>query len=498
MGKARAIGIATLAILLASAARAPAQTSATAPATTTILAVDLSKAEAKSYGKDQVIGEGEATGQVTVRLGYPACKATVIDTDGKRGLEFASDGTTTTAHATHGVVKLIPEEIAHLEGLHVLGSVVFSVLEAPVGATRGNFAIDLFSNAERLTTGPAVISAILMPPSFLSKNKLTPGHRYRIDFTVDFTDKAQHTWEYILAEEGAKDAIFKSGVLPTRDAQGRPAMFAITAAGTPYLRVYRMGLSATGVAAPGQPVATAPSAAKAATTSEAAPMAPATAPAAPATTRAAKPQSGPPDVAAVRVDHDGTPSKMFLNMHEVFLKRGKAGPIEVLFIGDSITYGFQNCKELWAKYKPLKAANFAVGGNCTQHTLWQIENGELDGIAPRVVVLLIGTNNISMHDSGETIVKGETKIIEEIHAKLPQTKVLVLGIFPRAPNYMKTIAVVNEGLAKLDDGKKTRFLDISPKFHIPEDLTADYVHLNAKGYEVWAETMQPLLEEMMK
>jgi len=205
----------------------------------------------------------------------------------------------------------------------------------------------------------------------------------------------------------------------------------------------------------------------------------------------------PADVAAPR-GPNGVPIEPFATMHANFLKRGKKGPIYVLFLGDSITYGFQNCKELWPKIaKPIQAANFAMGGNGTQHVLWQIENGELDGISPKVAVLLIGTNNISAHNTPEDILKAECKIVDELHAKLPQSKVLVLGIFPRAMPYQKSVVAVNEGLARLDDGSKTRYLDIGPKL-VPEAFAPDAVHINVKGYQIWADAMQPLLDEMMK
>jgi lysophospholipase L1-like esterase len=130
--------------------------------------------------------------------------------------------------------------------------------------------------------------------------------------------------------------------------------------------------------------------------------------------------------------------------------------------------------------------------------LWRIGNGELDGINPKAVVLLIGTNNISAHNTSDDIVKGIAKIVDEIHAKLPESKLILLGIFPRAQPYEKTVVVVNQNLAKFDDGKKTRYLDIGPSFKLPDDMTKDWVHINSAGYQVWAETMQPLLAEMLK
>jgi beta-glucosidase len=214
----------------------------------------------------------------------------------------------------------------------------------------------------------------------------------------------------------------------------------------------------------------------------------------------------PADVAAPKKDQTGAIQPRFQMMHESFLKRGKEGKIGVLFI----TQGWNGARPVWdehfGKYDP---ANFGIGGDRTQHVLWRIENGELDGIAPKVVVLMIGTNNSGY--PAEEILKGDLKIVEQIHAKLPQTKLLLLGIFPRGKDAQdpKVIAVreklksVNAGLARLDDGKKTRYLDIGAKFmdaegNLPADIMPDALHLSAKGYGIWADAIQPLLDEMMK
>jgi len=215
----------------------------------------------------------------------------------------------------------------------------------------------------------------------------------------------------------------------------------------------------------------------------------------------------PADVAAPKLGKDGAPQATFMKMHESFLKRGKDGKIGVLFLGDSITEGWAGKgKDVWTKtYGALDPANVGIGGDQTQHVLWRIDNGELDGISPRVVVLMIGTNNIGY--PAEDIARADTKIVEEIHQKLPDTKLLLLGIFPRAaaasdPRRAK-IKAVNAELAKLDDGSKTRYLDIGDKFLSPDgslskDIMPDYLHPNAKGYQIWADAMQPLLDEMMK
>ena len=213
------------------------------------------------------------------------------------------------------------------------------------------------------------------------------------------------------------------------------------------------------------------------------------------------------DIAAPKIGKDGMPQAAFIKMHESFLKRAKAGEIGVLFLGDSITQGWSgNGKEVWAKtYSNYDPANFGIGGDQTQHVLWRMDNGELDGISPKVVVLMIGTNNIGYR--AEDIVRADTKIVRELHQKLPDTKVLLLGIFPRA--HLSTdvarakIKIVNGELAKLDDGKSTRYLDIGDKFldqdgMLNKDIMPDFLHPNAKGYQIWADAMQSLLDEMMK
>lgn len=216
------------------------------------------------------------------------------------------------------------------------------------------------------------------------------------------------------------------------------------------------------------------------------------------------------DVAAPKLGRDGQVQPRFQMLHEQFLKRGKEGPIGVLFVGDSITEGWGRARDTWeSHYGKYQPANFGISGDQTQHVLWRIENGELDGIHPKVVVLMIGTNN--SRDTAENITRGDKKIIEEIHQKLPDSKLLILGIFPRGadpknPGVAATrekLHAVNVELAKLDDGNKTRYLDLGPKFldaegNLSPDIMPDALHPNAKGYQIWADNMQPLLDEMMK
>ncbi len=221
-------------------------------------------------------------------------------------------------------------------------------------------------------------------------------------------------------------------------------------------------------------------------------------------------RSEPADVAAVKHGKGGVPDKGFLKKHDGFLARDKAGPIGVLFLGDSITDFWTRAPDVWkAHYGADQPANFGISGDRTQHVLWRIDNGELDGIHPKVLVLMIGTNNID--DTAAHIAAGDEKIAAEIHDKLPETKLLLLGIFPRGadPADPKIVAIrakikaVNADLAHLDDGKRTRYLDIGDKFlaadgAISKDVMKDGLHPTPKGYQIWADAMQPLLDEMLK
>jgi lysophospholipase L1-like esterase len=194
----------------------------------------------------------------------------------------------------------------------------------------------------------------------------------------------------------------------------------------------------------------------------------------------------------------------WMEMHKSFLAQTKKGQIDLLFLGDSITQGW-NENTVWQRYYgPRHAANFGIGGDRTQHVLWRIQNGELDGIDPKVTVLMIGTNNLS-GDTPDEIAQGIKTIVAELRNRLPKTQVLLLGVFPRSPKpdaAREQIKTINEKIARLDDGSHVRYLDIGKAFlnsdgTISPEVMPDYLHLSTKGYRIWAEAMEPTLWSML-
>jgi lysophospholipase L1-like esterase len=195
--------------------------------------------------------------------------------------------------------------------------------------------------------------------------------------------------------------------------------------------------------------------------------------------------------------------------HKQFLEIAKKGNVDVLFIGDSITQGWEgNGKEVWKKnYEPLKAANFGIGGDQTGHVIWRLTEGkELEGISPKVAVIMIGTNNMN-RDQPEQIAGGVETIVKELRKQKPDMKILLLGIFPRAEKsdnpVRAKVKATNDLIKKLADGKNVVYLDIGEKFlekdgSLSKDVMYDYLHLTAKGYGIWADEIKVPLEKLLK
>lgn len=181
---------------------------------------------------------------------------------------------------------------------------------------------------------------------------------------------------------------------------------------------------------------------------------------------------------------------------------------QVIFIGDSITQGWEGAgKDVWARYYTHRnAVNLGIGGDRTQHVLWRLDNGNVAGLKPKAAVVMIGTNNSNGEDNTvEQTADGVTAIVKKLRDKLPDTKVLLVAIFPRGENPQPQrgkLLQVNQILQKLGDNERVFFVDFGHKFLapdglIPVDLMPDYLHLSPKAYGIWAESIEGLLSPMI-
>lgn len=205
--------------------------------------------------------------------------------------------------------------------------------------------------------------------------------------------------------------------------------------------------------------------------------------------------------------------------HAAVCEAIKPGPVKLAFIGDSITHLWggtptpnrQAGDKVWQEfYGSRQAVNMGFGWDRTQQALWRIENGEFEGIAPEVAVVLIGTNNLTGHavreNTNAEIVAGITAVCAAVRKKSPTTRVLLLGLLPRGAEptdpKRERIRAINTELAKLDGQNGVTYLDIGPKFldadgkFLP-DVAPDHLHLSEQGYRVWAESMEPTLVKLL-
>ncbi|MHC4533631.1 MAG: platelet-activating factor acetylhydrolase IB subunit [Planctomycetota bacterium] len=194
--------------------------------------------------------------------------------------------------------------------------------------------------------------------------------------------------------------------------------------------------------------------------------------------------------------------------HWAVNERIKQGNVDMIFIGDSITHSWEGGgKEVWQKYYGHRnAVNMGFSGDRTQHVLWRLDNGNIDGISPKVAVIMIGTNNSNRDDNtAEEIADGMIAICKKLRAKLPRTKILLLAVFPRAEKpcpQREKIAKANKIASKIADGRMIHYLDIGPKFLEPDEsiskeIMPDYLHLTPKGYKIWARAIEPTVTKLM-
>ena len=200
--------------------------------------------------------------------------------------------------------------------------------------------------------------------------------------------------------------------------------------------------------------------------------------------------------------------------HRAILARNEQVKPDILLLGDSITHFWGGEPSdarargpvSYQKYfGAFKVTNLGYGWDRTENVLWRLRHGEVDGIRPRVVMVMIGTNNMGINTS-EEIAAGGTAICEELHVRLPQAKILLMGIFPRgakADAGRTKIEAVNRELAKLHGSRNITYLDIGPVFleadgSITAAIMNDYLHPTEAGYERWGEAIAPTLERLAK
>lgn len=204
--------------------------------------------------------------------------------------------------------------------------------------------------------------------------------------------------------------------------------------------------------------------------------------------------------------------------HKQFLKIVAKGEGDVIFIGDSITQGWEGkaAKKIWdenfGKFKPV---NLGIGGDQTGHVLWRITEGkEIEPLKPKLAVIMIGTNNTGGH-SAEQIAGGIKAIVEELQKQKPEMKILLLGVFPRAGGIKKEdtvapadklnpkIKAINAIISKYADDKKVFYKDIGDKFlnkdgGLERKVMPDLLHLSPEGYQIWADAIKDDIAKLVK
>ncbi|GDX40658.1 acetylhydrolase [Armatimonadota bacterium] len=205
--------------------------------------------------------------------------------------------------------------------------------------------------------------------------------------------------------------------------------------------------------------------------------------------------------------------------HEAVKAQFKKQAVDLIFVGDSITHMFGGVPtsnrvlggDLWEKhFAPRNAVNLGFGWDRTQQVVWRLQNGELEGIHPKVAVVLIGTNNIAPHNArgntNEETVEGIKAVCAAIRQKSPRTKVLLLGILPRDQQantlHRHRIQQINAELRKLNGKHGITFLDFGSRFLQPDgamlpNITTDFLHPNEQGYRIWIEAMEPVLSKLL-
>jgi len=202
--------------------------------------------------------------------------------------------------------------------------------------------------------------------------------------------------------------------------------------------------------------------------------------------------------------------------HEQLLEKARKGGIDVYFEGDSITRRWgasdpqyrENLANWNTNFFGWNAANFGWGADSIQNILWRLENGELDDVDPKIIVLLAGINNVGTQPGGdakiEDITRGLKAIVTVCQEKAPRATIIITGIFPRNDNMavIPTINRINDNLARMADGKRIRYLNVNDKLadkdgKLFDGMSKDRLHPTVKGYQVWADGLKPIFTELL-
>jgi len=202
--------------------------------------------------------------------------------------------------------------------------------------------------------------------------------------------------------------------------------------------------------------------------------------------------------------------KWWLPRHEQKLKDlSEQETVDLLMIGDSITHGWEGSgRKVWEKYYAGRNAfNIGFSGDRTENVLWRLQNKAVEGISPKLAVVMIGTNNAGhRQDDPADTAAGIEAIVKELRKRLPETKILLLAIFPRGATpddkLRKLNDATNEIISKLDDGEHVHFLNINDTFltddgTLTKEVMPDLLHPQEKGYQMWAEAMEPSVKKLM-
>ena len=188
------------------------------------------------------------------------------------------------------------------------------------------------------------------------------------------------------------------------------------------------------------------------------------------------------------------------------LDKTRGQHFDLIFDGDSITDFWQGTgKTVWAeRYGSLKAFDFGISADKVEHLLWRLQQGQVDGLDPKLVVLMIGTNN-SGRDSVDQIAQGISNVTAEYVKRCPHAQILLLAVFPRSPlptdPIRAKITAINQKIASLQSDRVT-YMDIGPKFLQPDgtlskEIMPDALHPSTKGYQIWADAIQPVVDKYL-